>query len=122
MVTRRGRKISRKTVRQLLSWSHYAFRQRLITKAATLGRNIIVNGEEYTTKTCCKCGHINDKVGKKKTFKCPGCNFNIGRDVNGINALIKYLTERGWSASDALPHPLRGSPALHPAGSVNTST
>lgn len=119
MVTRRGRKISRKTVRQLLSWSHIPFGDRLIAKAAILGRNIIVNGEEYTTKTCCKCGSINENVGGKKTFACPTCNFNIGRDVNGaINALTKYLTERGWKPSDALPPT---APTRHPALSVNTS-
>ena len=37
MVNRKTRKITRKTVRKMLCWGHYQFRQRLVAKAEELG-------------------------------------------------------------------------------------
>ena len=37
MVNRKTRKITRKTVRKMLCWGHYQFRQRLVVKAEELG-------------------------------------------------------------------------------------
>ena len=35
--------------------------------------------EEYT-KTCTRCGIINNN---SEVFKCPNCNLEIDRDING---------------------------------------
>jgi transposase len=45
--------------------------------------------EEYTSQCCSKCGYLSDEyVGSEK--KCPYCNLEINRDVNGSrNILIK---------------------------------
>ncbi|MFP4124339.1 MAG: zinc ribbon domain-containing protein, partial [Coleofasciculus sp.] len=48
--------------------------------------------EEYTSKTCSKCGHIHTKLGGNKHFVCPSCGHAIGRDINGaFNILLKDL-------------------------------
>eukprot|EP00122_Pirum_gemmata_P001718 Pgem_evm2s1549 len=52
MSTKKGRKIGTKTVRGMLCWSHYKFRQRLIAKSELFNDcNVIECGESYTSKT-----------------------------------------------------------------------
>ncbi|MFM6727730.1 MAG: zinc ribbon domain-containing protein [Dolichospermum sp.] len=31
--------------------------------------------EEYTLKSCTKCGHIHRKLGSSKNFVCPNCGY-----------------------------------------------
>ena len=53
-------------------------------------KKLIICTEEYTSKTCSKCGEINEKLGGKKIFKCEKCQLQIDRDFNGaINILLK---------------------------------
>lgn len=92
MVTKNNRKLHKKTVRQMLSWSHYLFRKRLIQKAIVTGTNIWVTNESYTSKTCTNCGFEHTKLGGSKVFKCPNCNVIIDRDYNGArNILLRAL-------------------------------
>lgn len=89
----RRRKISRRTVKEMLLLNHYKFRLRLKTKieASNAKRLWIVN-EAYTSKTCGSCGHIHEKLGGNKTFKCPNCHAVFGRDVNGArNIFLKHV-------------------------------
>jgi len=87
------RRIRRKTVRAMLTWSHYRFRHRLIYKSRVTNTHVVVCDEVYTSKTCGCCGHIHAKLGSSKLFKCPTCNFTIDRDLNGArNILLRYLT------------------------------
>src|SRR3989338_4930467 len=69
MVGKVGREIRSQTVRSMLTWSHYRFKQRLLFKCKH-AKVIIVN-EAYTTKTFGKCGNLNWGIGGKKIFKCP---------------------------------------------------
>lgn len=88
------RKISNKTTRKMLTWRHYAFRQRLIHKVKTTpGCYLFISDESYTSKTCSKCGFIHNKLGSSKTFNCPKCkNHVIDRDVNGArNILLRFI-------------------------------
>ena len=97
MIKKGERKIRKVTVRKMLNWSHYSLRQKLITKAKELGKKVIVVTEEYTSKTCCKCGNVDSKLGGSKIYNCKvaSCRFQIDRDYNGaINILLKHLTER----------------------------
>jgi len=96
MVSKKARKINKETVRKLLTFSHYRFRERLIMKSKIQkGLKVYTLGEEYTTKTCGKCGLLNNKVGSKKEFMCKQCGICLDRDLNGArNILIKYFTER----------------------------
>lgn len=94
MSKREGRRIHKSTVRSMLTWAHYRFRQRLIFKATEYpGVEVKIVTEEYTSKTCGKCGVLHHKLGGNKLFICPSCHWKCGRDVNGArNILIKHLT------------------------------
>jgi transposase len=55
--------------------------------------NLIVQEEQFTTKTCGNCGCINENVGSNKIFKCDKCNLIADRDFHAArNILIKFLT------------------------------
>lgn len=96
MVRRGKRKIRKKTVRNMLTWRHYQFRQYLIAKAELHGCTVVVCDEPYTSKTCSCCGNIHSKLGGSKVFKCPKCSVTMDRDVNGAkNILLRYLTING---------------------------
>lgn len=93
MVYRAKRKINSKTARNLLTWSHYRFKQTLLFQAEKRGSQVIETTEEYTSKTCSKCGHVHSSLGGAKVFKCPKCGHKIGRDVNGsINIFLKTIS------------------------------
>jgi putative transposase len=54
------------------------------------GVQVVEVTEEYTSKTCTKCGRINQKLGGSKVFRC-GCGMVLDRDFNGArNILLKY--------------------------------
>ena len=38
--------------------------------------------EEFTSKTCTRCGQINE-VGGSEIYKCSGCKLTLDRDING---------------------------------------
>lgn len=89
------RKISSKTARAIITWSHFTFRHRLLNKVKEypLCRVKLVT-EEYTSKTCGSCGKLNDSLGSKKDFVCAHCNYKADRDLNAArNILIKSLQE-----------------------------
>jgi putative transposase len=94
MVRKKNRNINSKTVRSLLTWSHYRFRQRLVSKAREHPWcKIIVTQEYYTSRTCTNCGWIDHKLGSKKVFRCQKCPLVIDRDTNGArNILVRYLS------------------------------
>lgn len=98
MIKKGNRKISSNTVRKMVCWSHYAFRQRLLTKAKEVGVNVYVLGEEYTTKTCTNCMKINHKVKAEKVLYCPHCHVKVDRDVSGArNIFLKNIAS--WDES-----------------------
>ena len=91
----RHRVISGKTARQLMAWSHFRFKERLLSKQHQFGgcRVHIVN-EAYTTKTCGACGELNEDIGSKEIFHCPYCNYEADRDYNAArNIYLKWLLE-----------------------------
>ena len=94
MVKRGGRKIRSKTARGMLTWSHYAFRAMLKDKAELFPWVTIVECDEaYTSKTCGQCGHIHQKLGSSKTFRCPNCKYVADRDISAArNILLRYLS------------------------------
>ena len=90
----RKRKIRTKTVRQMLSWSHYRFKQTLKFQALKRGATVIDVTEEYTSKTCTRCGHIHQKLGGREHFKCPHCGHSMPRDWNGaLGIFFKALRD-----------------------------
>ena len=85
-------KLIAKTSRSLMTWSHFTFRQRLIHLATKYDTRVIICREDFTSKTCTRCGNINNNLGSKKVFICPSCNLRIDRDINGArNILLRAL-------------------------------
>lgn len=89
MVCKTARKIRSKTARAMLSWATYRFSQVLEHQCAKYGSILIRHTEEFTSKTCSKCGHVHHSLGGQETFKCSSCGNRIPRDWNG--ALGNFL-------------------------------
>lgn len=71
--------------------SHYSFRERLKHTAKRMNRQVHIVPESYTTLTCTKCGHLNDR-NKAEVLTCRGCSLVLNRDIRGSrNILIKNL-------------------------------
>jgi len=90
------RKIQSKTARSMLTWAHYRFRQRLVSKLREYPWcRLIVCSEHYTSKTCGHCGYVDSKLGSKRVFTCPMCGIKMDRDANAArNILIRYMVKR----------------------------
>jgi putative transposase len=94
MVKKGRRKLAIKTARAMVTLSHYRFKQTLKYQATKYGSVVVDVTEEYTSKTCSKCGHIHTKLGGSKKFKCPECGHILDRDLNGaFNILLKALRD-----------------------------
>jgi putative transposase len=105
MVKKGSRNIGSKSVRQMLCWSHFRFRERLLFKCREYGSNVAVVDESWTSKTCSGCGLLDHNLGSKKVYWCRGCGLTIDRDVNGAkNILLKnfkaldlvFETDQQW--------------------------
>jgi len=86
---------NRKCNRNLLQLKHYRFRQRLKDKYGLIeGGGVIECTEEFTSKTCTRCGILNNSLGSSEFFKCKSCDLEIDRDVNGArNIYLKVFSE-----------------------------
>ena len=70
MARRAGRVFGNSVARDLYTWSHYSFSQRLYYKAQIMANKaVIFTDEPGTTKTCDACGHVQN-VGSSKLFAC----------------------------------------------------
>ena len=77
-----GRKIRAKSVRQMLTLSHYRFKQFLKHKAFETGKTVLDVNEAYTSKTISWTGEIVHNLGGRKTIK-DNNGFVMDRDLNG---------------------------------------
>ncbi len=70
----------------------FQLKSRLLYKASLQGKRVFLVPEHYTTKTCSKCGTINNDIGSKEVFTCPCCHLMTGRDMNAsINIKMKGI-------------------------------
>ena len=91
-VRKARRSIGKKTVRQLLAWSHYNFRVILEQKAELFGSKVIICDEQYTSKTCSDCGNIKKDLGGAKEYDCVNCGYQVDRDESAAkNILLRYI-------------------------------
>ena len=86
MVQRGARKIRAKSVRSMLTFSHYKFAQRLEWKCAALGKTVVRCCEAYTSKTASWTGEIIQNLGGRKWIKSGGEKVN--RDINGSRGIL----------------------------------
>lgn len=93
MVKRTKRKLRKCQVRAMLALAHYRFRQKLILKSTTMrNKRVLECTEEYTSKTCTRCGVIKRNLGGNEIYSCEHCDLLTLRDINGArNILIKYI-------------------------------
>lgn len=84
------------TTRQMLRWSHYEFRQRLLHKARSMGVQVHLVSEHQTTITCGRCFHIEASMRKNPTkwFECRRCGYAIDRDANAARNVVIMNAER----------------------------
>ena len=89
------RVIKSKTARSMLTWGHYRFRQRLLSKVREYPWvKVVICSEHYTSKTCGACGFIHGQLGGSKVFACPQCGVIMDREANAArNILIRYLVK-----------------------------
>jgi len=92
MVVKKKRKLKSKSARAMMTWAFYEFSQTLQHLCNRYGSRLVRVTEEYTSKTCTKCGLVHHKLGGKKKFKCPHCGHEIKRDFNGaLGIFLKAL-------------------------------
>lgn len=88
-----GKIYDKRTNRNLIGLKHYLFQCRLQDKCSLNKIKLDICTEEYTSKTCGKCGHCNN-IKSKDVLKCNNCSLIIDRDVNGSrNIFIKRIKE-----------------------------
>jgi len=91
MIGKACRKLRSKTVRAMVTWAHYQFKERLKNKALEFGKKVIDVCEAYTSKTVSWTGEIK-KVGGSRVIKSGDIKLN--RDLNGArNIFIRSLID-----------------------------
>lgn len=82
-----------KNTRKLMGLSHFSFKSKLAFKTSENGNRLVICNEAYTSKTCTRCGVINNELGLSKTFNCKSCGLCCDRDYNGArNIALRVLT------------------------------
>jgi putative transposase len=100
MVVKKKRKLKNKTARAMMTWAFYQFSQTLEHLCNRYGSKLVRITEEYTSKTCTKCGHVHRKLGSSKNFKCPNCGYEIDRDFNGaVGIFLKAMWDTTFTDS-----------------------
>jgi putative transposase len=93
MTSKAGRKLQSKTVRSLLSFAHYRFKQFLKNKAVEYGKSIVDVCEAYTSKTHPQTGEIRN-IGGAKVVKLLDGSV-VDRDIVGArNILLRALVDK----------------------------
>ncbi|MCI0714408.1 MAG: transposase, partial [Chloroflexi bacterium] len=86
MAKRARRKLRSKTVRSMLTWAHFKFKQRLIDVADQHGKQVIEVNEAYTSKTCSWSGEIVN-IGSSEYIRGSD-GITMHRDVNGARGIF----------------------------------
>lgn len=88
MVSKSRRKLKNKTVRQMLTLSHYDFKTFLKWKAWESSKLVIDCNEAYTSKTVSWTGEIVQNLGGAKTIKSQATGLKMDRDLNGARGIF----------------------------------
>ena len=82
------RRIRAKSVRQMLTLSHYQFKQFLKHKAFEMGKVVLDVNEAYTSKTVSWTGEIVPNLGGAKVIKSKLTGQKMLRDWNGARGIF----------------------------------
>ena len=87
--------------RKFYTWSHYECRQCLLHMGKKLSSKVAVVNERLTSKTCTRCGWVNQNLGRQALNVCQQCHTVMGRDVGaGRNQFLMNLP----AAKHAMTH------------------
>lgn len=86
MSSRTERKIRTKTVRSMLGFGHYRFKQKLAWMCRKYGKRLIIGNEAYTSKTRSWDGVIKTNLGGAKSISDGA--IRVDRDVNGARGFM----------------------------------
>jgi len=101
MVSKSRRKIRNKSVRQMLTLSHYEFKQFLKWKAWENSKIVIDCNEAYTSKTVSWTGEIISNLGGARVIKSPATGLKMNRDLNGARGIfLRALVDTPWLHSN----------------------
>jgi putative transposase len=90
------RRIRSKSVRQMLTLSHYQFKQFIKHKAFEHNKVVLDVNEAYTSKTVSWTGEIV-KIGGSKIIKSPSTGQTMDRDLNGARGIfLRALVDTPW--------------------------
>lgn len=83
-------------VRDLYTYAHYRFRQRLLDKSREYPWcKVEIVEEDYTSITCGRCGVLNKALGGKQVYDCLTCGTTMDRDANGArNIFLKWMSKQ----------------------------
>jgi putative transposase len=77
-------------------WGLYSFVCMLQYKCQLYGKELILENERDTSKTCSRCGHQQPMPLHKRTYHCAECGLIIDRDENSaINILMRFFARLG---------------------------
>jgi len=66
-----------------------AAKAELVERGKRAGRTVVLVPPAYTTMTCSRCCQRQARLGlAERTFRCPGCGFSAGRDLNAARVIL----------------------------------
>ena len=97
MVSKSRRKLRNKSVRQMLTLSHYEFKTFLKWKAWEQSKLVLDCNEAYTSKTVSWTGEIIKNLGGARTIKSLSTGLKMNRDLNGARGIfLRALVDAPW--------------------------
>ena len=91
------RAIGNRTAERMMGQCHARLRDALACECEKVGCRVELVREDYTTKTCGRCGGTYDINASpdRDAFRCPRCGWACPRDLNGArNVLLRYAVEK----------------------------
>jgi putative transposase len=84
-------------------WGLYIFIQMLTYKCQLYGKELVLENERNTSKTCSECGNLQAMPLWKRTYCCMNCGLVMDRDDNSaVNILTRFLARRGPHTSSGM--------------------
>jgi putative transposase len=97
MVSKSKRKLKNKSVRQMLTLSHYEFKCFLKWKAWEKSQTVIDGNEAYTSKTVSGTGEVVNNLGGARFIKSARTGLVMNRDLNGARGIfLRALVDTPW--------------------------
>ena len=108
---------------KISQWPHGQFKQSTEYKSRMVGMTVDEIAEDYSSRTCSHCSHINNYAPKGRTFSCPRCGSVIHRDLNGSANICSRFAFGSYGFVQPHPsmclRPLRRSRALGRGQGIN---